>query len=324
MKKFIVVIIAVVLALGLLSFVACKETTPNSPTYTVMTPDGAPSMAVAKMMMDKNAFGRKAVYRIIGSEAVSASFTNGDADFIIAPTNAGLMLSNKLGTYKMVAVTSWGNLFLVGSKDFKTLDECENATEFLKQFAGKDIASIGTGMVPDKTFKHILDTSNVNANLTASNAGLIQADLVAGSIDLAILGEPAVTATLTKATNAKRLCSVSDLWEKVTGGSFTQAGLFVKKSVIEKDPDAVKNFVEELKKSIDFLNASKENAKTLGDYMESTGESTLKGGVVSLCYLEMSQRYVDATEVKADILSFAKVLGVNVPENADLFYSCEG
>lgn len=322
MRKFIAIVVALVLLLGLLSLVACKDSDPQNATYTVMTPDGAPSMAVAKMMMDNNSFGRKAVYRIIASEAVSASFTNEDADFIIAPTNAGIMLSNKLGTYKMVAVTSWGNLFLLGSKDFKTLDECENANEFLSQFAGKDIASIGTGMVPDKTFKHILDESNVNANLTASNATLIQTDLVAGSIDLAILGEPAVTATLTKATNAKRLCSISELWEEVTGGTFTQAGLFVKKSVIEKDPEAVANFVEELKKSIDFLNQSKENAKTLGDFMESTGESTLKGGVVSLCYLEMSQRYVDATEVKADVLSFAKVLGVTVPENADLFYSC--
>lgn len=318
MKKFIV--IALIIVLGLVSLVACQDKPQTVAEYTVMTPDGAPSMAVAKMMMDNNQFGRKAEYSIIGSETVAASFTNGDADFIIAPTNAGIMLSNKLGTYKMVAVTSWGNLYLVGLNSFKALDECADVNEFLSQFEGNEIASIGTGLVPDKTFQHILDESKINATLTASNAGLIQAGLSDKSMNLAILGEPAVTATLIKATEAKRLCSVSELWEKVTGGAFTQAGLFVKSSIIEKDPDAVKNFVEELKKSVEFLNASSENAKMLGDYMENTGKSTLKGAVVSKCYLEMSQNYVDALSVKADVLSFAKVLGVNVPESADVFF----
>lgn len=286
-----------------------------------MTPDGAPSMAIAKMMMDNNNFGRKAEYNIIGSDVVSASFTNGDADFIIAPTNAGLMLSNKLGTYKMVAVTSWGNLYLLGSNEFKTLSDCADVNEFLAQLQGKSVESIGTGMVPDKTFKHILSESNVNATLNASNASLIQTGLADGSMSLAILGEPAVTATLTKATEVKRLCSISELWEKVTGGTFTQAGLFVKKAIIENDPQAVKNFIEELKKSISFLNESKENAKTLGDYMENTGKSTLKGAIVSKCYLQMSQNYVDASSVKTDVLNFVKVLGVSIPENNDVFYA---
>ncbi len=321
MKKIIV--IALIIVIGLVSFVACNDNNQDVAEYTVMTPDGAPSMAIAKMMMDNNQFGRKAEYNIIGSETVAASFTNGDADFIIAPTNAGVMLSNKLGTYKVVAVTSWGNLYLTGLNTYKSLDECSDVNEFLSQFEGKNIASIGTGLVPDKTFKHILDESNITATLTASNAGLIQTGLSEKTMELAILGEPAVTATLTMASEAKRLCSVADLWNQVTGGSFTQAGLFVKKSIIENDSEAVKNFIAELEKSIEFLNTSKENAKTLGDFMASTGKSTLKGAVVSKCYLQMSQRFVYASTIKEDVLNFVKVLGVNVPENADIFYIAE-
>ena len=66
--------------------------------------------------------------------------------------------------------------------------------------------------------------------------------------------------------------------------------------------------------------ANAENAKELGDYMESTGVSTLKGAIVSKCYLQMSQKYVLARDVKADVLAFVKVLGVDVPSDADVFY----
>ena len=321
MKKLLVLVL--LFSLVAVIFVGCNETPTTTPTYTVMTPDGAPSMAIAKMMMDNNQFGRKANYSIIGSEAVSASFTNGDADFIIAPSNAGVMLSNKLGTYKMVAVTSWGNLFVVGSNTYKALSECADVSEFMQQFAGKEIASIGTNLVPDKTFKHILTTANVNATLTASTAPLIQSDLKDGKIEFGILGEPAVTATLMNATNAKRLCSVAEIWKQVVGTEFTQAGLFVKKSIIENDKAAVESFISELKASIEFLNASADNAKSLGNYMESTGKSTLKGAVVSKCYLQMSQKFVMAADVKDDVLAFVKVLGVNVAVDADIFYTAK-
>lgn len=322
-----IVVIVLIFALIFVSLVACKETTNNGPDdsnanvkYTVMTPDGAPSMAIAKMMKDNATFGRKPTYSIIGSTAVASSFTNGDADFIIAPTNAGIMLANRLKTYKMVAVTSWGNLYVVGTADQKTLSECADTNEFLSQFSGKDVASVGTNMVPDLTFKHILSTAGITANVTASNAELIQSDLTDGKINFGILGEPAVTATLIKVKSAKRLCSVSELWKSVTNTEFTQAGLFVKSAIIESDSEAVTAFLSELKASIEYLNASAENAKELGDYMESTGVSTLKGAIVRKCYLQMSQKYVLARDVKADVLAFVKVLGVDVPSDADVFY----
>lgn len=328
MKKLAKIIITVLVLVAVMLFaVACAQPTDGNKKaeikYTVMTPDGAPSMAIAKMMKDNATFGRTPTYSIIGSTAVASSFTNGDADFIIAPTNAGIMLSNRLKTYKMVAVTSWGNLYVVGSSTQKTLTECADIDEFLAQFNGKTIASVGTGMVPDVTFKHILTTKGIDATMSASDAQLIQSDLADGKIEFAVLGEPAVTGTLVKVSTAKRLCSVSDLWKIVTGTEFTQAGLFVKTSIIESDREAVESFLNELKSSIEYLNASKENAQELGSYMEATGTSTLKGAIVSKCYSQMSQKYVLAEEVKADVLAFVKVLGVSVEDDADLFYTAK-
>lgn len=319
MKKIITLIVSIVMiAVLCVLATACNNSEPNK--YNVMTPDGAPSMAIAKMMKDNASFGCDPTYSIIGSDAVASSFSNGDADFIIAPTNAGVNFANKLGTYKMVAVTSWGNLYLVGNADTKALSECKDANEFLAQLSDKTIASIGANLVPDITFKHILSTAGVNATVSASTADVIQNDLKEGAISYGILGEPAVTATLMKVSNVKRLCSISELWVSITNTQFTQAGLFVKKSIIENDKESVEKFITELRASIEYLNESAENAKELGDYMESTGKSTLKGAVVSKCYIQMNQKFVLASEVKDDIIAFANVLGANVPADADIFY----
>lgn len=319
MKKIITLIVSIVMiAVLCVLATACNNSEPNK--YNVMTPDGAPSMAIAKMMKDNASFGCDPTYSIIGSDAVASSFSNGDADFIIAPTNAGVNFANKLGTYKMVAVTSWCNLYLVGNADTKALSECKDANEFLAQLSDKTIASIGANLVPDITFKHILSTAGVNATVSASTADVIQNDLKEGAISYGILGEPAVTATLMKVSNVKRLCSISELWVSITNTQFTQAGLFVKKSIIENDKESVEKFITELRASIEYLNESAENAKELGDYMESTGKSTLKGAVVSKCYIQMNQKFVLASEVKDDIIAFANVLGANVPADADIFY----
>ncbi len=330
MKKIIKIVISIALiAIMCIIATSCNDNiTPNDGDktpikYTVMTPDGAPSMAIAKMMKDNVSFGNDPIYTIIGSDAVASSFTNGDADFIIAPTNAGINMSNKLGTYQMVAVTSWGNLYLVGNAGTKALSECEDANEFLAQLSGKAVASIGTNLVPDITFKHILSTAGVEATVNASTADLIQNDLMEGTLSYGLLGEPAVTATLMKVSSAKRLCSISELWVSITNTEFTQAGLFVKRSIIENDKESVEKFITELRASIEYLNASAENAKALGDYMESTGKSTLKGAVVSKCYLQMNQKFVLASEVKDDILAFVNVLDVNVSADADIFYQAE-
>ena len=311
MKKIIVSVLCIALLFTIFALVACNNKTADVEyaKYVVMTPDGAPSMALAKMMKDQTVFNDSVgEYSLIAADQIKTAFVNGEADFIIAPTNAGVQLSAKTGNYYLAAVTSWGNLYIVG-KGIKSREECSSASEFLAQFQGKTIGSIGQGAVPDVTFSHLLAQYDVEVTVDPSDAPTIQTKLNEGSLDLAILGEPAVTATLSNVSGVKRLASVSSLWKEVVGQEFPQASLFVKKSV---DTKTVEAFLTAVSSSIDYLNASSENAKELGDYMESRKDSTLKGAVVSKCYLAMSQKFVKASEVKSDVLEFVNVLGVNV------------
>lgn len=168
-------------------------------TLNVMTPDGAPAMALAYMMKNTATLNGHAMqYSIINGTQVAASMTNGDADVIIAPTNAGVAKAFQTKNYQLVAVTSWGNLYILSTDpSLKTLAECNGAAAFLQQFAGKSISSIGNNQVPDLTLNHLLTLANVSVTVADGvDAQTIQTDLLRGRITNALLGEPAVTGTI--------------------------------------------------------------------------------------------------------------------------------
>lgn len=332
MKKYTVIsiILAIVAVLVLsVALTACvnDDTPEETPTtYVVMAPDGAPAMAIARLMQTNAKIGNHtADYRLINGNVVASSMMGGEADFIIAPTNAGVQLAIVTGNYRLMATTSWGNLFIVTTDTtIKTLDECDSAAAFLAQLAGKSVSSIGNNQVPDVSLRHLLTTAEV-ADVTVAAAGdasVIQTGLKDGSVTIGVLGEPAATATTKSNADVRIVASVSDLWNELVGVDFAQASVFVKKSIIETDPDAVRAFATALQSSIAYLNTGKEQATELGNYMQERGDSTLKGAIVGLSYVNMRQRYASAQDSKAAVVEFVTVLGVPYQEatHSDIFW----
>ncbi len=324
MKKYtilgIVMTIVAVLVLSVALTACVNDNTPDSTptTYVVMAPDGAPAMAIARMMQTNAKIGdNNADYRLINGNVVASSMTNGEADFIIAPTNAGVQLSIRTGNYQLMATTSWGNLYIVTTDTtIKTLAECDSATAFLAQLAGKSVSSIGNNQVPDVSLRHLLTTAGIT-NVTVAAAGdasVIQTGLKDGTVTVGVLGEPAATATSKNNTAVRIVASVSDLWSELVGVDFAQASVFVKKSIVQSDPAAVRAFASALQDSIAYLNANKQQATELGNYMQERGDSTLKGAIVGLTYANMRQRYVAAKDSKAAVVQFVTVLGVPYQE----------
>lgn len=343
MKKIILIISIIMCLVLTLSFAACESANDNTGdkgtgaripdvTFKVMAPDGAPALALAKMMMDEPINGLKLDYSIIDSTTVAANMTNGDADFIIAPTNAGVMQSVNTGAYYLLGVTSWGNLYIVTTNDdYLTLEDSADAGAFLAQFSGNSISTIGSNQVPDKSLKHLLNLSEVTCTVaSAQTAAVIQNDLIAGTIDAAVLGEPAVTGTkalLAKngVTNYRILGSISAVWTALTGLEYPQAAVFVKKSIADAYPIVIEAFTDALDKSIEYLNASAEHAEELGTYMEGRGDNSLKAAIIKQCYLRTAQGYRSAADSKDAV---KQLVGVLVPSLAnqdydDVFYQAK-
>ena len=329
MKKIALIVMTFVLLTCL--FVSCAPKTPaETISYSVYAPDGAPALAIAKMMKDGEnvAENRAFTYNILGgsnqADLIKSTITNKEADFIIAPTNLGVKLALVQKQYVLAATTSWGNLCIVTNDALvKTLEESENINAFMAQFSGQTVASIGTGAVPDVSFKYLLAQNEItDCEVTAADLQKIQTDLNAGNIKFGIVGEPAATATVKTVQDTRILCNLSDVWSQTVGTDFPQASLFVKKSVIENDKETVDAFLTKLKASIEYLNASADNALEMGTYMENSGKSSLKGAIVKASYVGMKQNYVSAQESKASVIRFVNVLGVECDEqtSADVFY----
>lgn len=329
MKKFRILALIMAFATALCCFAGCNnggkttsssssEATDDSEETTVLSvsaPDGAPIMAIAEMIKnDKNY-----TYDIISSDGVASTLTAGESDFVIAPTNAGMNIAIKKGNYKICAVTSWGNLYLV-AKSGQTFDETEkNLKTFMSQFSSKTVAFTAVNAVPDKTFKHLLNKAKItDCECEASEASVIMAGLKKGEIEYAVLGEPAVTTAMKNISGLKILCSLSEVWSETENMDYPQASIFAKATLSSSQ---IEKFLDRVKTSIEYLNASEANAFEVGSYMEQTGESTLKGAIVKEAYLRMNQKFVKASECKEDIIKFITMLGVSyTEENASVFY----
>ena len=111
MKKILAMMMALVLALGLCVFAAAEGADISG--LTVTTPGGAPALALAVMAAEN-----PGQYTTIAADTIAAAFAGKEADFIIAPLNAGAKLY-KAGksSYKLAAVVSWGNLFIAAQKE---------------------------------------------------------------------------------------------------------------------------------------------------------------------------------------------------------------
>lgn len=203
----------------------------------IAVPDGAPALAIAKMIYDNAQLeGYNITYKVIegGATAISAAVINNEVDFLVAPTNLGAILHNKLkpnGTqFKLIANVFNSLLYIVGT---------DNTVKNLEDLKGKVVYNIGEGATPDLTFTYVLSKKGIQyykkENPKGEEIGIQYVTdgptaiglLKKGTAQFAILGEPAVT-TVINANIASELFSLNELWNGATGttNGFPQASFF--------------------------------------------------------------------------------------------------
>lgn len=128
-------------------------TQPES-EVTVCMPDGAPALALAKLMHEDTA-DDGVTYKVVDTSLISSVVTNADeaknADMCVLPVTAASKLLGKGDRYKMVGVVTHGNLFLI-SKDGEAL-----TAENLSNLQGKTVGVLKINEVPGLTLKAILN-----------------------------------------------------------------------------------------------------------------------------------------------------------------------
>ena len=127
----------------------------NANSYSFISPDGAPALAIAKMLYEKDNLGtgKPIAYDIVSGDSLKVKIASGSADFVLAPVNLASNLykaHNQTDHYVMLGVVTHGNFYIISNKEITIND-----------LAGKRIAVPMPGAVPDWTFKMVLNKFNL-------------------------------------------------------------------------------------------------------------------------------------------------------------------
>lgn len=273
---------------------------------TIAALKGPTAIGMVKLMEDaeNNAAGNNYTFKISGTaDEFTASLIKGEIQMAALPCNAAATLYNKSnGKIKVMGINTLGVLYIL---------DTGNSVQRVEDLKGKTIYSTGKGTTPEYTLRYLLKSAGINPDKDVtiefkSEASEVSAILASGGEDMiAMLPQPYVTTVTNRNSNIRIALDVTKEWEKLTGGSSTVVTgvIAVNAEFADKNPEAVKVFMEEYKKSTEFANTNVENAAQLVDKFGIFGADIAKKAI-PYCNITL----IDGNDMKNKINKYLKVL----------------
>ena len=302
MKKFF----SVLLVALMLACTACAE----GYTMTASAPSGAPALALATLAVQN-----PENYTFVAADTISAEFARAEADFIVAPVNAGAKLY-KMGksTYKLAGVVSWGNLYIASQKENFQLADMN----------GAKVVLFGENTINAAVVNYALKQNGIEPASVEYLAGAAQTQalLLTDAEAIVVTAEPALTAAKMK-NAAITAYAVNDLYKTATGfDGYTQAALFVKAETAEKSPEAVAAYLKAVEESCAKATTDIEAVANAAVAIEVLPNVKVAMNAIPGCAV----RYVGALEAKEQIEFTANIdltqFGGALPAD-DFYYVAE-
>ncbi len=277
MKKTLSIFLALVMMLALVSCgkqIKGDETSASSPTpeqykavdINIATLSGPTGIGLVKLM-DNQKKGQAANnynFSLCSDPAteVVPGVVSGNFQIASVPVNLASALYNKTnGGIKILAVNTAGVLYIL---------ENGNDIKSISDLAGKTVYATGQGSTPEYILNYLLEknglTNKVEVQYEASHDELA-AKVASGKVKIAMLPEPKVTATLMQNKDVRIAIDLTKEFESLTNLTLIQGCVIATKDFCEKNPEAVKKFLEEYKESINFaVNSVDETAALCEEY----------------------------------------------------------
>lgn len=306
MKKLITILLSLMILAGcsstskdMIEATITPTSTADSVALNILAPKGATALPLAKIITENI----HSVTTVDGSDVLQAALVNPEPeyDIIIAPTNLGVKLAAAgKTTYKLIDILTWGNLYLVGPSD-----ALEN---------GKDIALFGENAVVGLVFEDLYSDLALNKTYYPSVAEA-QAALLSDNADVALLAEPAATATIAKAQESgKELTIIADLqqmWQEKYGSSYPQAGIFVLEESYENDQANIDMLINDIKSFVDEANSNNEMVIDIVDQVGSDVLGVPNGNIASKTWNRLNLDVVAAKDAQEQLKNFLQLFGIN-------------
>jgi len=306
--------------------------------FVFLAPDGGTLLPAAKLFCDAPEIpGYRVKGEAVSGTAVEARLLAGTCDAAIAPINLCARAYNTGGNYALAGVAAWGNNYIVAIGEGASGGE--QAPE-LGDLYGEVLYAFGAAAVPGVTLKAVLEKKGVAYEAVTSPEGakpdrlnvlflpaaadiILQINRPDSPVRYAYLPEPNVTALTAGGANGI-IFDIQELWEEETGQRYPQAGLVIKKSLLESAPGAVTAFLTKMEESAAFCLANPAESARLAK--ESLQSAALPSLALTQKYIEGNGRQIMAygsvndAEVRASVAAYlAVIMGDNAPDEGFYF-----
>ena len=305
MKKLLALTLSLLLIVGL--FAGCKET-PVEVDNTVVRLAGmkGPTTMGLVGLLDKNEQGtskNKYDFSLKGAaDEIVPLLSKGELDVAAVPANVASVLYNKTeGKISVIALSNLGVLYVV---------ERGESIKSVADLKGKTIYATGKGTTPEYSLRYILEKNNINPDTDVTLEFMGEATEVVAKLSqnegaIAMLPQPYVTVASQKIADLTTRLDLNAEWEKVGGDSRMVTGVIVARTeFIEEHPVVIKNFLDEYKESIEFVNSDNAAAATLIEKIGIVEKAPIAQKALPFCNI----KFLEGAELKSAMEGYLKVL----------------
>ncbi len=305
MKKMMSKLTLLLLALTLVFSLGAAQAEEPEYALTLTCPNGAPALSVAILAAE-----HPENFTFISADTIAAAFTTAEADFIIAPVNAGAKLY-KAGksTYRLAGVVTWGNLYFASQRENFSLEDLKS----------NPLTLFGPDTINASVALYALKQNGIEPVLADPLAGAAETKVLLETDPEAIVltAEPMLTSAMVNNDKITAI-SVNDLLSQAGIDGYTQAGLFVRAETLEQHPDAVNEALVLIEGSANQCDDNPDAvAEALGKLDMKFPKPAISKCAVNFVYAAQARPYVEAT-VAIDPAQF----GGELPAD-DFYYYAE-
>ena len=308
--------------------VGCNE---NKEEITVYMPDGAPALALAKLMAEDTKEDG-VTYNVVPASLIASKVTSEDseknADLCVMPVTAASKLLGKGEKYVMLGAVTHGNLYLIAK-------EGEYNAQNLSSLIGKTVGVLQINEVPGLTLKAVLNAYQIPWQEVKNDGGMAEdkVNLLAitgpdavGTVeaDCFMIAEPAATAQSKKGYSI--VGNLQTLYDAEEG--YPQAVLVAKKELVENNAKWTKAFTSKVEGSANWLQTARgeEIVAAVSAHMEDKQTATslkaplLSSAVIARCGIRFTYAAACKNEVNAFLTAMMAVNSKAAAMPLDAFY----
>ena len=301
MKRLIALMICLMMATA---FAYAEEN-----AFTLTAPSGAPAIAAAKLAEDDPEH-----FRFIAADTIAAEFSKNEADFIIAPINAGAKLF-KAGksSYILGAVITQGNLVFASQREGFTMDDIN----------GAKVTLFGENTINASVALFVLEQKGIVPLEVEDLAGAAETQtlLMNDAESIVMTAEPAVTAAKIRNEKITSIPLTEELNLLTGNNGYAQAGLFIRADTLDNNPEGVREFLASVKTSADAVTTDLDSVVKAAVALEILPNEKVAAAAIPNCGIQ----YTAAADAKELVEFTANIdlsqFGGAVP--ADDFYYAE-